>query len=266
MENMKIQVLVSTLKNNDITKLHKKMKIKSDSIFINQNKKFKKTSMDIDKKKIDIYELESRGIGKSRNFALTNSDCDICIVADDDMIYDKNYVAKIREVYKNNPDADMILFNVTIKEKNKSYDIIPVSKKIRKTNCLKYGAVTFTFKRQAIVENNIFFSLLFGGGAKYGSGEDSLFLWKVLDKGLKVYASSENIATVYNDGSTWFRGYNEKFFFDKGALFKSLSPKYYKILIMQFLIRHKKLYQDTFNMKDIYLIMLSGSKSIALKR
>ena len=78
-------------------------------------------------------------------------------------------------------------------------------------------------------------------------------------KKLKVYSSPEYLGTVYNKKSTWFKGYNEKFFFNKGALFTAINPKIRHILILQYLIRHKEVLTDI-KFKKAYKLMIKGSK------
>ena len=66
-------------------------------------------------------------------------------------------------------------------------------------------------RRESLLASGVTFSLLFGGGARYGSGEDSLFLKTFIDKGFSVYTAPVTIAEEKAGESTWFAGYNEKF-------------------------------------------------------
>ena len=64
---------------------------------------------------------------------------------------------------------------------------------------------------------------------------------------------------MYNKTSTWFKGYNEKYFFDKGALFTAISRRFRILLIMQYLLRHRGVLKDIKFLEAIKL-MLKGSK------
>lgn len=66
------------------------------------------------------------------------------------------------------------------------------------------------------------FNLLFGGGAKYSCGEDSIFLAGVLKAGLKVWTIPGYIGTVTHGDSTWFNGYTDKYLYDKGVLMRNI--------------------------------------------
>ncbi|HAZ18610.1 MAG TPA: hypothetical protein DCY75_00365, partial [Clostridiales bacterium] len=63
---------------------------------------------------------------------------------------------------------------------------------------------------------------------------DTLFLHSCLQKGLKIYAVPDSIATLSDEReSTWFRGYNEKYYYDKGVLFAAVSKFWAPFLCVQ---------------------------------
>ena len=66
---------------------------------------------------------------------------------------------------------------------------------------------------------------MFGGGCPFGSGEDSLFLKACFEQKLRVYSHTYVLGTCRKDTSSWFTGYHEKYFYDKGVLLRYLFPK-----------------------------------------
>lgn len=255
---MKTEVLVSTMNQSDIS-IYDKMNITGSAIIINQCDKNDYVEVTKNGKTIKMFSFNERGVGKSRNNALMRATEEICLMADDDMVYVDGYEDIVINAFKKNPKADMIVFNVRVHDKNGIKERVEKNQKVRFFNCLKYGTVTFAFRRNAMYKSNIFFSLLFGGGAKYGAGEDSIFIWNCVKSGLNVYSNTHTIADVYNYESTWFRGYNEKYFFDKGALFRALSKHFSTLLILQFAIRKRKMYIEHVSMLDAIRYMLKGS-------
>ncbi|GGF96558.1 glycosyltransferase family A protein [Paenibacillus aceti] len=242
---MNLQVLVSTMHQTDNSLLGK-MNIQSDAIIINQCNENKVTEFKYKGNQIKYFSFAERGVGLSRNSALMRASGDICLMADDDMIYVDGYRDIVINAFENNPKADIIMFNVPIHKRN-GQTIVKVKKngKVRFLNSLKYGTVNIAFKRDSIFKKNICFSLLFGGGAQYGSGEDSLFIRDALKNKLRIYSSIETIAEIEENESTWFNGYNEKYFFDRGALFQAMGGRVTSILLMvQFLIRKRSLYSN----------------------
>lgn len=248
-----MQVLVSSMfKNAD---LYKTMNIQTNAIIINQqDKDFNKIILEENDNKIEFYNMSERGVGLSRNNALMRASDDIVIMADDDEVFVDGYEEIINSAYQRYPDADMIVFDVRIHKNNKTITKVKKTERVHFFNSLRYGTVTFTFKKETIIKNNIFFSQLFGGGAKFQSGEDSIFLTDVLRKGLKVYSVKQVIADVYNDDSSWFAGYNKDYLIHRGALFEALSKRYSFLLMLQFAIRKKKLFPELSIIETIKLM------------
>ncbi|MDT2813652.1 glycosyltransferase family A protein [Vagococcus carniphilus] len=264
---IRMEYLISTMFCNDGLALYKKMNIKSNAIIINQSNLFNYCEYIFNDSNIKVYTFDEKGIGISRNSALMRSSADICIISDDDMVYVDNSSDIIKNAYKKYPDADMIVFNVRVHQNREIRNTVKKNGRVHMLNSLRYGTVTFTFRRDSIINSNIFFSLDFGGGAKYGSGEDSIFIWDVIRSGHRVYSVSDTIADVYNDDSSWFEGYNEKYFYDRGALFKKLSKNFYKILIIQFIIRKKDIVKkSSYSKKDLYKIMSKGASNYGKKK
>ena len=102
------------------------------------------------------------------------------------------------------------------------------------------------------------FSLLFGGGAKYSAGEDSLFLKQFMDKGYKVYASPVTIGREREEDSTWFSGYHEKFFYDRGVLYRFLYGHLAGIWALRFLLAHRGKMCQQVPVREAYRIMRKG--------
>lgn len=244
---MKVQVLASIMNEpkNAIEQIANKMHIASDAIFINQcDRNDVEECVLQGRYQIKMFSFNERGVGLSRNNALMRADADIVIFADNDVVYVDDYISIVQNEFEKQKDADMIVFQVPEIEKKEEKEDKNKNKRVRVHNCLKYGAVRFAVKRESLIKKNIYFSLLFGGGAVYGSGEDSIFIMDCIRKGLKVYRSNKILGYLHPNESTWFRGFNEKFFIDKGALFQCLFPRMANLMCLQFIIRHKKFTAD----------------------
>lgn len=246
---MNLEVILSVM--NLYIKDLDKMNITSKCTVINQcgKNEFKKY------KNFNIYSYDELGTSNSRNRGLEHITEDIILLCDDDIIYNEDYERIILEEFKKNKKADVIIFNFNVRNRKKR--IIKKRKRLHIYNSLNYATYNIAFRRKSI--KNIKFNTMFGPGTKYNSGEDSLFVKDLFKKNLKVYSSPEYLGTVYNEKSTWFKGYNEKFFFNKGALFTAICPKLRGTLILQYLIRHKEVLVDIKFMKA-YKLMLAGSK------
>lgn len=248
---MKLEVLLSVMNLNK--KDLDKMNITSKCTVINQCGKNKQEKY----KNFNIYSYDEIGTSNSRNRGLEHITEDIILLCDDDVVYNKNYEKIVLEEFKKNKKADVIIFNFNVKNRKKR--IIKKSRRLHIYNSLNYATYNIAFRKDSIINNNIKFNAMFGPGTKFNNGSDTIFIRDIFKNKIKVYSSPEYLGTAYNKRSTWFKGYNEKFFFNKGALFTAINPKIRHLLILQYLIRHKEVLIDIKFMKA-YKLMLKGSK------
>lgn len=171
---MKVEVLASVM-NQSLDKIAEEMALDSEAVIINQCGQLGYQEELYRGNRIRFYSFPERGVGRSRNEAILRAEGDICLFSDEDIVYEQGYAQAILEEFQRQPDADMILFNVTIEESRRTYHITD-RRRVRWYNCGRYGAVSFAVRRESLLASGVTFSLLFGGGARYGSGEDSLFL------------------------------------------------------------------------------------------
>jgi glycosyltransferase involved in cell wall biosynthesis len=236
---MNLQVLIATMNQTDYSIL-KKMNIRSDAIIVNQCDKNHLDEFMYDGNSIFFYSFNERGVGLSRNTSLMRATADICLFADDDVTYYDNYKKIILEEFTKNPNADVIVFNLKSTHPQRGKRINKENKRIRLQNVFRYGTYRIAVRLSSVRRKNINFSLLFGGGTKYSAGEDSLFLRDCLKNGLKIFSSKEFIGSVSHEESTWFKGYNDKYFFDKGAFFEAALPRFKYFLLLYYSIKLRK--------------------------
>lgn len=256
-ENKKIEILLATM-NQENDDLLDKMNVKTDIIVCNQNKE--KFSMNkYIKEKYDViwYNFIEKGVGLNRNNALLRSNAEICIIADDDITYVDNYEKIILKAFEENKNADVILFNIYSNDKNRF--ICKKKMNVNITNCGKFGGVRIAFRRNSVLKKTISFSNLFGGGAKYSAGEDVAFIRDCIVNGLKVISVPEYILELREEReSTWFKGYNEKYFKDLGALYSKLYGKFARMFAIIQIRRKRKTRTTNIKKSDIKKYIFEG--------
>ena len=235
---MRLQVLVAAV-NADPRKLAENMNLRTDALIVNQCDRHGYEEWEPGGRKIRCLSMPERGVGLSRNTALMRSEGDICLFSDEDIRLEDDYEEKILGAFEANPDADVILFNMEIDPSRATYHN-DKKHRVRWYNYGRYGLVAAAVRREAVIRGNIGFSLLFGGGARYSNGEDSLFLHDCLKKGLHLYTETANIGREILRESTWFTGYSEKFFFDRGVLYAYLYGPMAEIWTLRYLLTKKK--------------------------
>lgn len=257
---MKLEVLVSTMHQADFS-IVQRMNIRTDAIIINQCGKNEYAEYEDGIKKIRMHSFDERGVGLSRNSALMRSKADICLIADDDVVYDDGYESIVLGAFEKNPKADILIFNLQyLNENRKDYLNTHFEGRVNFLNFMRYGACRIAFRRESVYRANIFFSLLFGGGAEYSCGEDTIFLADCLKNGLRIYSVPERIGTVSQEESTWFKGFNEKYFNDKGVLHRVIFKRLYVLINLQLAVRKYGLYKSEMDFRNALRYMNQGSK------
>ncbi|MGL4992020.1 MAG: glycosyltransferase [Sarcina sp.] len=250
---MEFEILVSTMDKNE--ELIKKMNIKSPCLIINQCKE----NQEIKNQQYRIIKTKTKGLSISRNLALNNAKGKICLLADDDLIYKNDLEKIILDSFNKDKGYDLIAFQVEgIDRVFKNYK--NKEKKIGYLHSMKISSVEIAFRLDSIRAKNIEFDELLGSGAEFSMGEENAFLFKCLKAGLKIKYIPIKIADLYVGNSSWFNGYNEKYFISRGAAFTAMSRRTTNLLILQFAIRKYNLYCKNINFINTLRYMNSGKK------
>lgn len=208
--------------------------------------------------KLKLINTNTRGVGKNRNIALLYSNAKHILFGDDDVEYVDDLEDIVVSSFANYKKADILIFNIiTIGSDVIKRRMNKKCKRVTTRNYMNYGAVRIACRSESIKKKNIWFSELFGGGAKYSSGEDTIFLADCLKSKLKIYTVPIVIGRVDQSKSTWFNGYHDQYFIDKGALMGCIYPKNYRIFCLYFAL---KLRTKERGIRKTYSLMVKGAK------
>jgi glycosyltransferase involved in cell wall biosynthesis len=264
MAAQRLQILISAV-NKDPEELLKSMNLESDAVLVNQliGKEApgwlleSDQVMDFDTFSAMVLNRREKGVGLSRNTALRYADREIIQFSDDDIVYDEGYGDRILSEFDAHPEADILLFNVKAQEGRETY----WNKDFAKVSWLNYGrypAYAICARREKLVGSGVKYSHMFGGGAPYMNGEDSLFLHDCLKAGLKIYRTPVSLGKEKTSESTWFKGYTEKFFFDRGVLYHFLYGKMAFLWGFRFLFKNRKTMCKELGLFKCYGILMKG--------
>jgi glycosyltransferase involved in cell wall biosynthesis len=130
-----------------------------------------------DKYEVKWINSKERGLSRSRNKAIDNSDADICLISDDDETFVDNIDKVIADAYSAIPDADVIIFRM-INHKDRFPSKIY---RLKKLDALKVSSCQITFKRESV--KNVHFDIHLGAGTGNGAGEENNSSWIASMKG-----------------------------------------------------------------------------------
>lgn len=234
----KFEILCVTMHQKDFSKIQQ-MNIHSDVFFANQADRTEFTELEFEGHTARMLTTQTRGVGVNRNMTLQYAEGDICLFADDDVTYCDDVEEKVLSEFEAHPDADIMVFHLN-SDSERSLISYKKTKKCRGAFRMPWGAVRIAFRRSSVQKANVWFTTLFGGGCIFPSGEDSLWLSEVRRKGLTIYVSEETIGSVSFAESTWFTGFDEKYFYGQGAFYQAMRPKTFPVWMVYSILRTRK--------------------------
>ncbi|MDD3412643.1 MAG: glycosyltransferase [Lachnospiraceae bacterium] len=255
---MKLQVLLSAMFLEDYHYIDQ-LKITSDVVVINQCDIEAIETIEENGKKVEFISTKDRGLSRSRNMAISHASAEVCILCDNDVEYVEGYEELIIQAFSDNPDADIIIFYIKRPERQKSVFSKPT--KMNYLTVMKIFSPEIAFRKEKI--KHLHFHESFGAGAKYSMGEENIFLYDALRCGLNVLYVPIQIATLLDTESTWFQGYTDKFFLDRGANYYAMTKKFYWFLILQFAFRKRKIYKKDNHFLHAIQLMFQGKREFA---
>lgn len=259
----RIEVLVSTMNQIDHSLLER-MNIQTDTIVVNQAESDYVENFLFHEHNVKWINMSARGVGLSRNTALMYATADIVLFADDDIVYYDGYGNGVLEAFDTYNDADVICFNIDLVNSSKNIGGHRNNKKNKRLhvfNSMRYGACLIAARRRVLFRERICFSLLFGGGAEFNSGEDSIFIKDCLNTGMNMYSNTFVLGEVDDSTSSWYKGIDDKFFIDRGKALFSAFPKVSFFIILYYSCKLSKL-DTSYNFVKIAKLMSCGKKQL----
>lgn len=217
----KLEVIVAAMNQIDFS-LVEKLNINCDVVIANQSDNNSYYEAEMPNGKARMVSTTTRGVGVNRNLGLAFSEGDILMLADDDLVYNDDMPEKVEGAFNELEKADVIIFGTFFSKKGEVYKKnFCKTKKLSILKSMRYGTYAVAIRKFSLKRANLSFSELFGGGCIYSHGEDSDFIINCYKRGLKVYTYDYVLGVTAKDSSTWFTGFNEKYFYDTGALAKN---------------------------------------------
>lgn len=203
--NLVIEVLIATMHRTSLAFIEKMFpydELKNLSLLIvNQTKPGNECISNFEN--IRVINSYDKGLSKSRNIAIKNALGDICLIADDDVVYIEGFEEIVKNAYRSRANASIIRFKIetftgeTYKKYPETSNQLLSRKSIKPTS-----SIEITFKRKDIINKNIEFNTLFGLGSYFTAGEEYLFLKDTLKQDLIIYFENQSIVKHALERST----------------------------------------------------------------
>ncbi len=251
---MKLEILMSCMHQTDDA-LIQKSGIIGDAVVINQcdvdSYSEYKTKNGITR----MFSVNQRGLTKSRNLAIEKSVGDVCLLCDDDESFAADYESRILSAYGTLPYADVIIFKISNRPPSFSDKI----QRLRFPKIMKVSSWQISFRRNSLLRSGVRFDENLGAGTGNGAEEELKFLLDCQKAKLKIYYVPIEIASVAQESSTWFNGYDEIFFENRGATTRYILGAFTaSAYALYYVLKKRNMYIDRISTKNALSAIFRG--------
>ena len=238
---MKLDILMSCMHQTDAS-LIAASQITGNAVVINQCDREESFEFSTENGAVRFLSTTQRGLTKSRNMAIAESRADICLLCDDDEVFVEGYEQKILAVYEQLPQADVVIFRMV----NYPCAFGDEVRQLKFPQTMHVASWQISFRRESLLRTGVRFDELLGAGSGNGAEEELKFLLDCQRVGLQIWYAPVSIATVAQEESTWFDGFNEKFFYARGATTRYiLGAPLAAAYAIYYVARKKAMYRKT---------------------
>lgn len=259
---MKLEILMSCMHQTDDA-LVRSSGITGDVLIINQCDRMDDVSYPTQHGTARMISTTDRGLTKSRNLAIETSRADICLLCDDDEQFVSDYEQRILDAYRTVPDADVVI----LKMQDRAPSFPDRVMRLRFPKIMKVSSWQISFRRESLMRSGVRFDELLGAGTGNGAEEELKFLLDCQRAGLKIWYVPVEIASVGQTASTWFEGFNEAFFYNRGATTRYIlgAPLAF-VYGVYYVIRKRPMYRKTLSPAQAMGAVLKGMKDNKITR
>ncbi len=205
--------------------------------------------------------LHTRGLAKSRNFAIGAAEGEYIWFLDDDVTIEPDCVEIIEKAIKDLRNPDVITFQTGKPEGGKRKNYKSLLHEHNWRSVLRISSVEVVVKSSFILSEHIVFDERFGLNGQYGSGEENIFICDCMNAGARAYYYPAEICK-HAAVSSGMGIANETVAFSKGAVFKRMYGNYGLFFVLLFCRRKYEEISATMSIFKYLLCMMKGWKTL----
>lgn len=236
------EILISTMFRSDLSFL--------DAMFPNRdystyyilivNQTDAERQLHSNKTNVRVINTQERGLPQSRNMAIRNAIGDVCLVADDDVLYVSNLETIVLKGYKTYPDAAVVTFQLQ-NLKGELFREYPNVTRHTNSSYKTVNGVVISFKKDILLKNEVLYNPYFGLGAIFSGADEYVFMRDVIKTKLPAYFVPKVILIHPNVSSGQDLGSDRLLYFRGALAYKCYGIWGYLWVLKYvfFLVRHQ---------------------------
>jgi len=255
-----LEILVSTMDRNSLDFLIPMFPFSHFSDFsiliINQTQEKKLLVSDFPS--VRVINSFEKGLSKSRNLALKNALGKIVLIADDDVVYKKDFEVKIVQAYNQHKNKAVISFCIEKPNGLLFKKYLPSAKmNLGSLELFNVLSVEISINKSIFDALGVTFDENFGLGSTFEMGEEAVFLSDIKNKNQQIAFVPSVIATHPEISSTDKFDFAQRYYIQGAFLSRVLKTDYFMGLATKlfFDIKQKKL-----NLNQIPAAMINANQ------
>lgn len=205
-----------------------------------------------------VLSYRELGLARSRNRAIDMATGDICLISDDDVEYLPEIVSVIQLAFEENPDADIITFQIEAPDGRPFRRYRDSRFWHNKRSVMSVCSIEIAFRRRSVLAAGLRFDERFGLGSCFPTGEEIIFLCDAIDRGLRALSYPSPIVIHPLETSGARLRDNSRLIEAKGAMFFRIFGIYSYLVSLLFAL--KKYRGSGFGLFRFYATMLRGGE------
>ncbi|MEP0265659.1 glycosyltransferase family A protein [Dokdonia sp.] len=238
------EILISTMFRSDLSFLEIMFPNRDYSMYVilivNQTDAARQ--LHSDQENVRVINTEERGLPQSRNMAIRNAIGEVCLVADDDVVYVPDLESIILNAYTTYPDAAVVTFQLQ-NSKGELFRKYPNVTRHTNSSYKTVNGVVISFKKDILLENEVLYNSHFGLGATFSGANEYVFMRNVIKAKLPAYFIPKVILTHPDVSSGQDIG-SDRLLYLRGALAYKCYGIWGYLWVLKyvfFLVRHKSI-------------------------
>jgi glycosyltransferase involved in cell wall biosynthesis len=241
-----LEILISTMNRNNLDFLIPMFPFChfSDFSILIVNQTDENTLLQSDFPKVRVINSFEKGLSRSRNLALKNAMGKIVLIADDDVVYIKDFASKILQAYNQYSNKAAIGFCI---EKPNGLLFKKYASKAKLNLSLmeifNILSIEISINKPILDAVGVKFDENFGIASPFEMGEEAIFLSDIKNLNQQIAFVPNVIATHPELSSNEKRDYKQRYYIQGAFLTRVINTNYYKGLITKlfFDLKQKKL-------------------------
>lgn len=210
---------------------------------------------------VRVINSYDKGLTKSRNLALDNAIGELCVITDDDVIFNQDFEGVIVKTFNENKTAALISFRVQTPQ-GELFRKYPSHRKSNLTtiDMLHIMSVEMVLNKKLVGDTR--FNENFGLGSKFVMGEEAIFVNELRKKN-KVIVIEPSVIVIHPQFTTDHKVTVKEKYYIQGAFFTTLFGERYFLWILLKLFFDLKQHKIKFHeLKKAAKAAFNGRKDI----